>query len=303
MSNDVTPLHAPVMFDACLKALSIVPTGVYVDGTFGRGGHSAGILSQLNEHGKLIAFDQDSQAISYGKQRFENDKRIFFVHANFAEIATQLHEQVDGILLDLGVSSPQLDTAERGFSFMHSGPLDMRMNSTQGETLAEKLSTVSVDELTSVIKTFGEEKFAKRIATAIIAAIDAGQISDTLSLAAVVAQAQPVKDKYKHPATRTFQALRIWVNDELGVLASVLSLAIDQLKPGGRLAVLSFHSLEDRMVKQYFRDQARGRYDDRLRQVVGEIRVKSLGKEFPSLEETQANPRARSAILRVVEKQ
>jgi len=164
------------------------------------------------------------------------------------------------------------------------------------------LSTVSVDELTRVIKDYGEEKFAKRIATAIVDAVDAGQITDTLSLAAVVAQAQPVKDKYKHPATRTFQALRIWVNDELGVLARVLSDAIDQLKPNGRLAVLSFHSLEDRMVKQYFRDQARGRYDDALRQVVGESRVRLLGKRFPSLEETQGNPRARSAILRAVEK-
>jgi len=298
----MTTLHAPVMFAECLEALSIRSNGVYIDGTFGRGGHSAGIVAQLGDEGCLIAFDQDAQAIDYGRQRFADDARVCFVHANFAEMANQVHEQVDGILLDLGVSSPQLDTPERGFSFMQSGPLDMRMNATQGETLAEMLSTVSVDKLTMVIKEYGEEKFAKRIATAIVAAVDAGQISDTLSLAAVVAEAQPVKDKYKHPATRTFQALRIWVNDELGVLASVLTAAIDQLKPSGRLAVLSFHSLEDRMVKQLFRDQARGRYDDRLRQVVGETRVKSLGKRFPSLEETEANPRARSAILRVVEK-
>ncbi len=295
-------LHAPVMFAECLEALAIVPEGVYVDGTFGRGGHSSGIVAQLGDQGRLIAFDQDAQAIDYGRQRFSDNVRVRFVHANFAEMASQVHEQVDGILLDLGVSSPQLDTAERGFSFMQSGPLDMRMNATQGNTLAEMLSTVTVDKLTQVIKEYGEEKFAKRIATAIVAAVDAGQVSDTLSLAAVVAEAQPVKDKYKHPATRTFQALRIWVNDELGVLASVLSDAIDQLKPSGRLAVLTFHSLEDRMVKQVFRDQARGRYDDRLRQVVGETRVKSLGKRFPSLEETETNPRARSAILRVVEK-
>jgi 16S rRNA (cytosine1402-N4)-methyltransferase len=290
------------MFDECLEALAIVPEGIYVDGTFGRGGHSAGIVAQLGVDGRLIAFDQDAQAIEYGQQRFANDARVTFVHANFAQIATKLTEPVDGILLDLGVSSPQLDTAERGFSFMQSGPLDMRMNTTQGLTLAELLSTVSVDKLTQVIKEYGEEKFAKRIATAIVAAVDEGQVHDTLSLAAVVAQAQTVKDKYKHPATRTFQALRIWVNDELGVLARVLSDAINQLKSGGRLAVLSFHSLEDRMVKQYFRDQARGRYDDALRQVVGETRVKLLGKRFPSLEETQSNPRARSAILRVVEK-
>lgn len=298
----MSALHAPVMFAECLEALAIVPEGVYVDGTFGRGGHSSGIVEQLGDKGRLIAFDQDAQAIDYGQQRFSDDVRVRFVHANFAQMASHLNEQVDGILLDLGVSSPQLDTAERGFSFMQSGPLDMRMNTTQGETLADMLSTVTVDKLTQVIKEYGEEKFAKRIATAIVAAVDAGQVSDTLSLAAVVAEAQPVKDKYKHPATRTFQALRIWVNDELGVLTQVLSTAIDQLNPGGRLAVLSFHSLEDRMVKQVFRDQSRGRYDDRLRQVVGETRVKSLGKRFPSLEETEANPRARSAILRVVEK-
>ncbi len=298
----MSALHAPVMFAECLEALAIVPEGVYVDGTFGRGGHSSGIVAQLGDQGRLIAFDQDAQAIDYGRQRFSDDVRVRFVHANFAQMASHLNEQVDGILLDLGVSSPQLDTAERGFSFMQSGPLDMRMNTTQGETLADMLSTVTVDKLTQVIKEYGEEKFAKRIATAIVAAVDAGQVSDTLSLAAVVAEAQPVKDKYKHPATRTFQALRIWVNDELGVLTQVLSTAIDQLNPGGRLAVLSFHSLEDRMVKQVFRDQSRGRYDDRLRQVVGETRVKSLGKRFPSLEETEANPRARSAILRVVEK-
>lgn len=298
----MSALHAPVMFAECLEALAIVPEGVYVDGTFGRGGHSSGIVAQLGDQGRLIAFDQDAQAIDYGRQRFSDDVRVRFVHANFAQMASHLNEQADGILLDLGVSSPQLDTAERGFSFMQSGPLDMRMNTTQGQTLADMLSTVTVDKLTQVIKEYGEEKFAKRIATAIVAAVDAGQVSDTMSLAAVVAEAQPVKDKYKHPATRTFQALRIWVNDELGVLASVLSDAIDQLKPSGRLAVLTFHSLEDRMVKQVFRDQARGRYDDRLRQVVGETRVKSLGKRFPSLEETEANSRARSAILRVVEK-
>ncbi len=298
----MSALHAPVMFAECLEALAIMPEGCYVDGTFGRGGHSSGIVALLGDQGRLIAFDQDAQAIDYGRQRFLGDARVRFVHANFAQMASHLNEQVDGILLDLGVSSPQLDTAERGFSFMQSGPLDMRMNTTQGETLAEMLSTVSVDKLTQVIKEYGEEKFAKRIATAIVAAVDAGQVSDTLSLAAVVAVAQPVKDKYKHPATRTFQALRIWVNDELGVLTQVLSTAIDQLKSGGRLAVLSFHSLEDRMVKQVFRDQSRGRYDDRLRQVVGETRVRSLGKRFPSLEETETNPRARSAILRMVEK-
>lgn len=294
--------HAPVLFQECLDALAIKPTGVYVDGTFGRGGHSSGIVAQLGEQGRLIAFDQDSQAIAYGREKFAGDDRVGFVHANFAELASFLSEPVDGILLDLGVSSPQLDNADRGFSFMQKGPLDMRMNMTAGLTLAERLAQTSFDELTWVLKTYGEEKFARRIATAVLSAQQAGALTDTLSLAEVIAQAQPVKDKYKHPATRSFQALRIWVNDELGVLQRVLSDAIEQLKPCGRLAVISFHSLEDRLVKQFFRDQSRGRYDDALRQVVTEPRVKSLGKVFPSLAETEQNPRARSAILRVVER-
>lgn len=294
--------HAPVLFQECLDALAIKPNGIYVDGTFGRGGHSAGIVAQLGEQGCLVAFDQDAQAIAFGQAKFMGDERVRFVHANFAELAHRLTEPVDGILLDLGVSSPQLDNADRGFSFMQKGPLDMRMNTTTGLTLAERLASTSLDELTWVLKTYGEEKFARRIATAVLAAQQAGLLLDTLSLAEVIAQAQPVKDKYKHPATRSFQALRIWVNDELGVLQRVLSDAIDQLKPGGRLAVISFHSLEDRLVKQFFRDQSRGRYDDALRQVVTEPRVKSLGKVFPSLVETEQNPRARSAILRVVER-
>lgn len=295
-------VHAPVLFQECLDALAIKSDGVYVDGTFGRGGHSAGILAHLGAQGRLVAFDQDAQAIAFGQAKLVDDKRVAFVHANFAELASCLHEAVDGILLDLGVSSPQLDNADRGFSFMQKGPLDMRMNTNAGLTLAERLAQTSLDELTWVLKTYGEEKFARRIATAVLAAQQASALTDTLSLAEVIAQAQPVKDKYKHPATRSFQALRIWVNDELGVLQRVLSDAIDQLKPGGRLAVISFHSLEDRLVKQFFRDQSRGRYDDALRQVVTEPRVKSLGKVFPSMAETEQNPRARSAILRVVER-
>jgi 16S rRNA (cytosine1402-N4)-methyltransferase len=294
--------HAPVLFQECLDALAIKPDGVYMDGTFGRGGHSAGILAKLNDQGRLIAFDQDAQAIAFGQARFADDRRVRFVHANFAEVAQQLVEPVDGILLDLGVSSPQLDNADRGFSFMQKGPLDMRMNTTAGLTLAERLAQTSLEELAWVLKAYGEEKFARRIATAVLAAQQAGRLTDTLSLSEVIAQAQPVKDKYKHPATRSFQALRIWVNDELGVLQRVLSDAIDQLKPGGRLAVISFHSLEDRLVKQFFRDQSRGRYDDALRQVVTEPKVRGLGKVFPSLVETEQNPRSRSAILRVVER-
>lgn len=294
--------HVPVLYEACLEALAIRPDGVYVDGTFGRGGHSAGILAQLGAQGRLIALDQDPQAIAHGRERFADEPRLTLVHANFERLAEVLTEPVDGILLDLGVSSPQLDTAERGFSFMQAGPLDMRMNTAAGAPLLQRLQTVDLETLTEVIRRFGEEKFARRIATAVVAAVAEDRVHDTLSLAEVVADAQPVKDRYKHPATRTFQALRMWVNDELGVLERVLAQAIECLKPGGRLAVISFHSLEDRMVKQYLRDQARGRYDDVLRQVVGESRVKLLGKRFPTLEETESNPRARSAILRVAER-
>jgi len=295
-------VHAPVLFQECLDALSIKSDGIYVDGTFGRGGHSAGILAQLGERGRLIAFDQDVQAITFGQEKFAGDRRVSFEHANFAELATRLAEPVDGILLDLGVSSPQLDNADRGFSFMQKGPLDMRMNRLSGLSLLQRLEQVSLEELTEVLKTYGEEKFARRIAAAILTALAEGRLLDTLSLAEVITQAQPVKDKYKHPATRSFQALRIWVNNEMGVLQQVLSDAIHLLKPGGRLAVISFHSLEDRLVKQFFRDQSRGRYDDALRQVVTEPSVRSLGKVFPSLVETEHNPRSRSAMLRIVER-
>ena len=187
--------HAPVLFQECLDALAIKPTGVYVDGTFGRGGHSSGIVAQLGEQGRLIAFDQDSQAIAYGREKFAGDDRVGFVHANFAELASFLSEPVDGILLDLGVSSPQLDNAGRGFSFMQKGPLDMRMNTTAGLTLAERLAQTSLDELTWVLKTYGEEKFARRIATALLAAQQAGGLADTFSVAEVFAQVQPLEGK------------------------------------------------------------------------------------------------------------
>jgi 16S rRNA (cytosine1402-N4)-methyltransferase len=233
---------------------------------------------------------------------FVGDDRVRLIHSNFAALAEVIDTPVDGILLDLGVSSPQIDTAERGFSFMQAGPLDMRMNTTYGLSLAERLSRVSVSELTQIIRSLGEEKFAQRIAQAIHVAFAEGRLTNTLALADVVAAAQPVKDKYKHPATRTFQALRMWVNDELNVLSQVLSQAVAALKPEGRLAVISFHSLEDRVVKQFFRDQSRGKYNDQLRMVEGKQMVRSLGKYFPSQAETEYNPRSRSAVLRVVER-
>lgn len=295
-------LHFPVMLTECLSALAVRAEGIYVDGTFGRGGHSQAILSQLGSNGRLIALDQDQTAIDYGRTLFDGDGRVRLVHTNFAQISDVLVEPVDGILLDLGVSSPQIDTAERGFSFMQAGPLDMRMNAHAGLPLSERLAQVRANDLAQIIRTLGEEKFAQRIAVAIITAFAEGRLTDTLALAEVVASAQPVKDKYKHPATRTFQALRMWVNEELVVLSQVLSQAITCLKPGGRLAVISFHSLEDRVVKQFFREQSRGKYNDQLRMVEGNPTVRSLGKYFPSKEETEYNPRSRSAVLRVVER-
>jgi 16S rRNA (cytosine1402-N4)-methyltransferase len=295
-------LHFPVMLAECLSALAIRSEGVYVDGTFGRGGHSQAILAQLGATGQLIALDQDQTAIDYGRCLFANEPRVRLIHTNFAQLSAVIDQPVDGILLDLGVSSPQIDTAERGFSFMQAGPLDMRMNDSAGLPLSERLAQTSVAELTQVIRSLGEEKFAQRIATAILQAFAENRLTDTLALAEVVALAQPVKDKYKHPATRTFQALRMWVNEELMVLSQVLTQAISCLKPGGRLAVISFHSLEDRVVKQFFREQSRGRYNDQLRMVEGHQTVRSLGKYFPSKEETEYNSRSRSAVLRVVER-
>lgn len=295
-------LHFPVMLAECISALAIRSEGVYVDGTFGRGGHSQAILAQLGAGGQLIALDQDQTAIDYGRCLFENEPRVRLIHTNFAQLSAVIDQPVDGILLDLGVSSPQIDTAERGFSFMQAGPLDMRMNGNAGLPLSERLAHTSVVELTQVIRALGEEKFAQRIATAILQAFAENRLTDTLVLAEVVALAQPVKDKYKHPATRTFQALRMWVNEELTVLSQVLTQAITCLKPGGRLAVISFHSLEDRVVKQFFREQSRGRYNDQLRMVEGHQTVRSLGKYFPSKEETEYNSRSRSAVLRVVER-
>lgn len=295
-------MHKPVMLAECIEALAVRSDGIYIDGTFGRGGHSSAMLAELGASGRLICFDQDIRAIEFGYEKFATDARVRLVHANFSDLNKQVDQQVDGILLDLGVSSPQIDTAERGFSFMQSGPLDMRMNTSVGQSLSEKLKDVSLETLIKVIRDYGEEKFAKRIAEAILLASVEHRLTDTLALANVIAVAQPVKDKYKHPATRTFQALRMWVNDELNVLSQVLAQAIAQLKPGGRLAVISFHSLEDRVVKQFFRDESRGKYNDILRMVEGTPKVKSLGKHFPSVQETEYNPRSRSAVLRIVEK-
>ncbi len=312
-----SPSHYTVLLHEAVEGLAIDPNGVYIDGTFGRGGHSRYILSQLGENGRLIAVDRDSRAIAEA-QRIQ-DPRFTIVHNSFShlvDICTELNllGKVNGILLDLGVSSPQLDDASRGFSFMKDGPLDMRMDTTQGLSAAEWLANVDVDKLAWVLKTFGEERFAKRIATAIVQENqqrrERGEpcIDRTLMLADLIANSVPFKDKHKHPATRSFQAIRIFINGELDELENVLSEALTVLAPTGRLSVISFHSLEDRMVKRFMREQAKGREIPKglpVRDADFERgqTLKVIGKAVKaSVAELVANPRSRSAVLRVAEK-
>ena len=251
--------HQPVLLEEAINALNIKADGVYVDATFGRGGHSKAILDCLNDNGRLLAFDQDPLAVSYGLQRFSKDKRIEIIHCNFRQVANMVAERgldkkVDGVLMDLGVSSPQLDDAARGFSFSRSGPLDMRMNTEEGENAMQWLSGVSLDELTHVLRKYGEEKSARRIATAIIESRKDMEIADTRQLAEIIVKAVPGYEKHKHPATRSFQAIRIFINEELQALEEGLQAAVSVLAVAGRLAVISFHSLEDRIVKRFMRN-------------------------------------------------
>ena len=311
------PEHITVLLHEAVNGLALKENGIYIDGTFGRGGHSRLILSQLSEHGRLIAVDRDPRAIAEAEKI--QDPRFHIEHNSFSLIPDicqklDLVGKIDGILLDLGVSSPQLDEAERGFSFMKDGPLDMRMDTTQGLSAAEWLKQVSVDDLTWVLKTFGEERFAKRIATAIVefnkSAVKNGTecLSRTSQLAELIAQSVPFKDKHKHPATRSFQAIRIYINAELDELESVLNSALDMLAPEGRLSIISFHSLEDRMVKHFMRKQSKGEDIPRglpLRedQIQRNQKLKIIGKVIqPSEAEISANPRSRSAVLRIAER-
>ena len=303
--------HTTVLLKEAVEGLNIKPDGIYIDGTFGRGGHSELILESLDKKGKLIAVDRDPQAAA-NASKFEADSRFNFIHQDFASIGTYLSQQgllerVDGILLDLGVSSPQLDQADRGFSFIKDGPLDMRMDTTQGESAKDWVNSASIEEMKRVIKEYGEEKFALRIAKKIDEYRQERKIATTLELAQIVDTACPVKDKFKHPATRTFQAIRIYINDELGQLNKLLENAYDYLSPGGRLAVISFHSLEDRIVKRFIKKQSTGSdlpkeipvFDKDIK-----TKFKKMGKAIkPSLKEIKNNPRSRSAILRVAEKQ
>jgi 16S rRNA (cytosine1402-N4)-methyltransferase len=294
-----------------VQALAIQPGGTYIDATFGRGGHARAILARLGPGGRLIGLDRDPEAIACARTLAASDHRFTAVQARFGAIAEALAAagvaaRVQGILLDLGVSSPQLDSADRGFSFGGDGPLDMRMDPDQGESAAHWLARVDEATLADTLHQLGEERYARRIARAIVAARALTPITTTAELAAIVARSVPTREPGKHPATRTFQALRIRINDELGELERALGQVCDLLAAGGRLAVISFHSLEDRIVKRFMRDEAQG---PRLPKglpvpasaTLGRLRI--IGKPLrPSASEVAANPRARSAVLRVAER-
>jgi 16S rRNA (cytosine1402-N4)-methyltransferase len=301
--------HTTVLLNEAVAALAIKPDGIYVDGTFGRGGHSKLILERLGGNGKLIALDKDPAAISVGKQW--RDSRFRIVHSSFAQLAEVLGKQgvemVDGILLDLGVSSPQLDDAERGFSFRFDAPLDMRMDVSSGITAAQWLATVDEGLLGGVIHDYGEERFAKQIARSIVAARTIQPIDTTRQLAELVSKAVRTRESGQNPATRTFQAIRIYLNQELEELARVLPGCVKHLKNGGRLVVISFHSLEDRIVKHFMRDMAEG--DKLPRDVpvrasqIPQGKLKLIGKAVRAGKlELEDNPRARSAVMRVAER-
>ncbi len=303
--------HDPVLADEVRTALDLKAGGCYVDATFGRGGHTARILEALGGEGRLLALDRDPQAIEAGRNRFGHDVRLTLVHAPFADLRRVLSQHapgraVDGVLFDLGVSSPQLDEAGRGFSFRADGPLDMRMDPTSGQPVAHWLAGAGVDEMREVISTLGEERFARRVAQAIAAARQREPLVRTVQLAQVVAAAVRTREPGKHPATRTFQALRMFINDELGQLSLGLEAALEAVAPGGRIAVISFHSLEDRAVKRFFAGHSS--IDPALRRLpvipeTAKPRLKLAGrKQKPSEAELARNPRARSAILRVAEK-
>lgn len=304
-------VHQTVLLDEAVVAILGAPDGVYVDATFGRGGHTRHLLGKLGPNARVIGFDKDPAAIAAGQALAAADSRFTIVHESFADIlpvlaARGLAGGVDGVLADLGVSSPQLDDAERGFSFMNDGPLDMRMDPTRGQSVAEWIAGVAEDELARVMYEYGEERHSRRIARAIAKARQDKPITRTRELAEIVATAHPAWEKHKHPATRAFQAFRIAINSELADIERFLRDALAVLKPRGRLAVISFHSLEDRMVKQFFQKEARGDdFPPGLPITVDMLnpRLRIIGKAIdPSAAEVAANPRSRSARLRVAEK-
>lgn len=303
--------HVTVLLQEAVDALVTNPAGFYVDGTFGRGGHSALVLEQLSAEGKLLGIDKDLAAIAVAHQRFAQDQRFAIAHGSFAQLAELIEVRgmtgkVDGVLLDLGVSSPQLDEAERGFSFQSDGPLDMRMDQTRGQSAADWVNTAAEADIAWVLKEYGEERFAKRMARAIVTERQKTPFTRTKHLAEVIKEANPAWEKGKHPATRAFQAIRIQVNNELTDLDAVLEQALKVLAIGGRLVVISFHSLEDRVVKRFIRRQEQGDPVPRglpIRDEQLNKRMRSCGKAIKASDsEVDANVRSRSAIMRVAEK-
>ncbi len=303
--------HQPVLLTQVLDALRVKPDGIYIDATFGRGGHAAALLEKLGPEGRLLAFDKDPDALAYAARRFSGEDRLLMRAGSFENLASETDAlgwrgRIDGILFDLGVSSPQLDDAQRGFSFRQAGPLDMRMNPQADPSAADWLAEASEREIADVLWKYGEERFSRRIARAIVNTREETPITTTLQLAELIESAAPRRDRHKHPATRSFQAIRIFINRELEDLEAVLPQAMDVLAPGGRMAVISFHSLEDRIVKRFIRDQYRGpelppdlpvmpdHYAPKLKPVGKQIRADQA--------EVDANPRARSAVLRVAER-
>ncbi len=304
-------IHQSVLLREAIDALQLKPGGVYVDGTYGRGGHSQMILEQLSSDGRLLVVDKDPAAIASAEQAFGSDTRTYIYRGSFAEIGQAITEagwnrKVDGILLDLGVSSPQLDDAARGFSFRQEGPLDMRMDPEHGESAAQWLAHEDEQEIAHVLKEYGEERFSKRIARAIVKAREETPIDTTQQLAAIVAAAVPTREKGKDPSTRTFQAIRIYINHELDDLKACLEQSVELLATGGRLVVISFHSLEDRIVKRFIRKQVQGEQlppDLPVTHIQVNAKLRSVGKPVrASNEEIKSNPRARSAIMRIAER-
>lgn len=301
MSHISVLLHETV--DALLAERD---TGIYVDGTFGRGGHTRALLEKLDVNARVYAFDKDPQALAVAHELAQRDSRFQIIHASFADLQTELNRigitQVDGIMADLGVSSPQLDQAERGFSFMQDGPLDMRMDNSQGQTAAEWLLDIKEEDLANIIYQYGEERYSRRLAKAIK---QAGYIETTGQLAELVKTAHPKWEKHKHPATRTFQAIRIAINKELEDIEIFLPQAVELLKPQGRLAVISFHSLEDRLIKQFIQKESTLAEDTGWglpQKQVDTRRLKKIARLRASEEEVKSNPRSRSAWLRVAER-
>lgn len=305
------PSHQAVMLAQTLESLQVEPEGCYIDGTLGRGGHSQAILDRLNDNGRLLVFDKDPEAIAWAKQYWAHDSRVRIWHGSFADMGwvTQqfgLSGSINGIILDLGVASPQLDQAERGFSFNQDGPLDMRMNHQQGQSAAQWLEEVEEQQLADVLYHYADERFAKRIARAIKQHQQHDSLKTTEQLAQLIKQTVPKKEKHKHPATRSFQAIRMAVNNELGDLEKALELGVECLVPGGRFVVISFHSVEDRLVKRFFKNGFWPKPtppDLPIRQPNRAKRLQTVKQPIKADQaETQVNPRARSATLRVAEK-